>query len=456
MRKHLFLIALICSIFVACDPKPELPTVTTNSVDEITETSARCVGAIVNDGNADITAKGFCFGTEQNPTLENNVVTIEMTREEVADDFFEATLSDLKAATEYYVRAYATNIEGTAYGSEISFTTLEKVEDDNTGDDNTGDDNTGDDNTGDDNTGDDNTGEIIIEMPTVETSFVKSITQTTARVGGNVTADGGAEVISKGFCWSVEQNPTIEDMFTTDGSGVGTFTSTLENLTPNTTYYLRAYATNSEGTAYGEEKSFKTKEDPYNGHEYVDMGFTSGVKWATCNVGSTIPEGSGEYYAWGEIATKEKYESGNCTSYYKDLGDISGKPEYDAASAQWGGKWRTPKLADMYELVTQCTWIWANVNGVNGFNVVSNINGNHIFLPAAGFMNTAAAEASGNEGVLDQGVVGGYWTSTPYSEELSGGKNTNTKACFLDFSSGYYITDWCLRRNGFSIRPVID
>ena len=342
MRKHLFLIALICSIFVACGPKPELPTVTTNSVNDITETSAFCVGAIVDNGNADIIAKGFCWGTNQNPTLDDNVVAADMTREDAADEFFTATLSELTAVTEYYVRAYATNSEGTAYGENISFVTLEGSGDPET--------------------------PVDPEIP---------------------------------------EDP-------------------------------------------------ETPEDPYNGYEYVDMGFSRGVKWATCNVGATTPDGYGEHFAWGEIATKETYESSNCTSYYKDLGDISGNPEYDVATAQWGGGWRTPRLADMYELATQCTWIWATVNGVNGFNVVSNINGNHIFLPAAGFMNTPASIASGNEGVLDQGVVGGYWTTTPYSEEIDGGTNSNTKACFLDFSSAYYITDWALRRNGFSIRPVID
>ena len=320
MRKHFLLIALICSIFVACGPKPELPTVTTNSVDEITDTTALCVGAVVNNGNADITAKGFCWSTEQNPTLDDNTVTEMATREEAADDFFTATLSGLTASTEYYVRAYATNSEGTAYGENINFVTAEA-----------------------------------------------------------------------------------------------------------------------------------TPEDPYNGHEYVDMGFTSGVKWATCNIGATIPEGYGEYYAWGEIATKELYESSNCSSYYKDLGDISGNPEYDVAAAKWGKGWRMPRLQDMYELVTQCQWIWSNVNGIDGFNVVSNINGNHIFLPASGWMCTMI-----EDGVLDQGEWGYYWTTTPYSEEIEGKENTNTKACCVTFSSGGFMTEYGMRRNGFVVRPVID
>ena len=285
-----------------------------------------------------------------------------------------------------------------------------------------------------------------IEKPTVVTKSVGEITQTTAKIVGQVTEDGGAEVTERGACWSTEGTPTILDFRTVDGTGVGSYTSSLSDLAPQTTYYVRAYATNEAGTAYGEEKSFMTM-DPYNGHEYVDMGFQSGVKWATCNVGATTPEGYGEHYAWGEIATKETYEIGSCTTYGQKLDSISGNPEYDAASAQWGGNWRTPRLEDMYELVTQCEWIWAG----NGFNVVSKINGNYIFLPAAGFMNTPAAIAGGTEGVLDQGRWGYYWTSTPYDE-----KYTNKEACSLLLSSGGYQTEVALRYNGFSIRPVID
>ena len=544
MKKHLFLIALICSIFVACGPKPELPTVTTNSVSEVTDTTALCVGAVVNDGNADITAKGFCWSTEQNPTLENNTVMTVTTREEAADDFFTATLSGLTAATEYYVRAYATNSEGTAYGENINFVTLEEENSD---------DNTGDDNTGDDNTDDDNDSEIVIELPTLITSDVTEITETTAMISCEVTNDGGASVTSRGVCWSISENPTIEDTHTNDGEGIGVFTSTMTNLTPNTTYYVRAYATNSEGTSYGNEMNFTTLEEiilelptitdvtisevtsntsiisaevltdggaevtergfywgekssvepnrvnvgeglgnftyqltGLNGGteyyvysfaknsvgevvgtiayfttientpeiEYVDMGFPSGVKWATCNFGATTPEGYGEYYAWGEIETKEEYtwQNGNCLTYGKELGDISGNPEYDVVAAEWGGSWRSPRLEDMYELVTLCDWIW---NG-KGFNVVSRINGSYIFLPAAGFMNTLAANAAGTEGPLDQGTWGYYWTSTPYSEEVEGGTNTNKRACFLQFGSGGYMTDQGLRYNGFSIRPVRD
>ena len=330
MRKHFLLIALICSIFVACGPKPELPTVTTNSVDEITETTARCIGEIVDNGNDVIAIQGFCWGTEQNPTLEDNTIeggymTLEAMTDVDGGEYFEATLSGLTAATEYYVRAYATNSEGTSYGENINFVTLE--------------------------------------------------------------------------------------------------------ATP------------------------EEPEDPYNGHEYVDMGFVSGVKWATCNVGAALPTDYGEHYAWGDLETKEVYSwREGCLTYGKELDDISGNPEYDVATVKWGEKWRMPRLQDMYELVTQCDWIWAD----NGFNVVSKINGNYIFLPAAGFMNTESAIHNQKEGVLDQGTWGYYWTTTPYSEEIEGAPNTNKNACFVTFSSYGYMTDQGLRVWGYSIRPVTD
>ena len=96
------------------------------------------------------------------------------------------------------------------------------------------------------------------ELPTVTTTAVSNIAPTTAMSGGNVTADGGADITARGICWSTSQTPSISGNHTTDGTGTGSFNSTMTDLTPNTTYYVRAYATNSEGTAYGEVVSFAT------------------------------------------------------------------------------------------------------------------------------------------------------------------------------------------------------
>ncbi|MBO4574428.1 MAG: hypothetical protein J5708_03820 [Bacteroidales bacterium] len=95
-------------------------------------------------------------------------------------------------------------------------------------------------------------------LPTVTTNDVTNITAESATCGGNVTDDGGLTITACGVCWSTSQNPTINDSHSTDGTGTGTFTSSLSNLNSMTTYYIRAYATNSKGTSYGEQKAFKT------------------------------------------------------------------------------------------------------------------------------------------------------------------------------------------------------
>ena len=112
-----------------------------------------------------------------------------------------------------------------------------------------------------------------VVAPTVTTTAISNIDKTTATGGGNVTADGGATVTARGICWSTSQNPTISGNHTTDGTGTGSFTSSMTGLTANTTYYVRAYATNSAGTAYGEEVSFTTLPEgipgDVDGNEYL-------------------------------------------------------------------------------------------------------------------------------------------------------------------------------------------
>jgi len=103
---------------------------------------------------------------------------------------------------------------------------------------------------------------MTIAIPSVTTDAASNIRISAATSGGNVNATGGANVTAKGVCWSTSPNPTIDDSFTVDGSGTGTFTSELSDLTQGTTYYMRAYATNYAGTSYGEEVSFTTLAVP--------------------------------------------------------------------------------------------------------------------------------------------------------------------------------------------------
>lgn len=542
MKKYFVLIAVVCGILFSCKPEPQIPSVSTHPVTEVTSESALCSGMITDSGNDEISSKGFCWSTSQNPTLNDNVTT-ELSRNEPNMEYFTATIRNLKDSTTYYVRAFATNSVGTAYGSEQTFTTLKA--DDNGG---------GDDNGGDDNGGDDN-GEIDVVAPTVVTLSASCISFNTASIGAEVTADGGAEVTTRGFYWNeksveYEGELPLNDNKVEAGSGVGPFNYQLTDLKEGTEYRVMAFATNDAGTSYGEIVYFVTEKNEieielptvttvtvseitYNTavvsaevlndggadviergfmwnktdagdnntervkvgeglgtysfkllglqevtsynvvayavnskgevvsepviftteandevieYEYVDLGLPSGVKWAMHNVGTTYPEGHGDHFAWGEIEPKATYESGNCSSYYQDLGDISGNPLYDAAAAKWGNGWRMPTLEEMYELTQECTWTWVEDNGIVGYKVTSKTNGNHIFLPAAGFRV--------NDQLLDKDFFGYYWMSTPYEEE--GAEPTLNKACFLDMCSYQFYCNWGLRRNGMTIRPVKD
>jgi uncharacterized protein (TIGR02145 family) len=190
--------------------------ITTSAVDPIGQTSAATGGNISYDGGVAIIARGVCWSTEVNPTITNNK-TIDGT----GTGLFLSSITGLTANTRYYVRAYATNSDGTTYGNEISFTTNPS-------------------------------------LAVITTTSVSSITTNSAISGGNISNDGGAAITAYGVCWSSSANPIIYDDKSTDGSGTGSFTSSINGLTDLTTYYVRAYATNSVGTAYGNEISLTT------------------------------------------------------------------------------------------------------------------------------------------------------------------------------------------------------
>ena len=415
MKKlSLFLVALTMILF-SCKTEVEKPTVVTKSVGEVTETTAKVVGQVTADGGAEVTERGVCWNTEGAPEVID-YRTVDGT----GVGTFNSNISDLVPNTQYYVRAYATNEKGVSYGEELTFTTKKEI-----------------------------------ELPEVKTAEVEDITESEAVSGGEVISDGGAEVTARGICWSTKQTPTIEDDKTADGTGVGNFTSNLSNLEPQTTYYVRAYATNEVGTAYGEEVSFTTltayspspATGTSNGYGYVDLGLS--VKWATCNVGANAPEEYGDYYAWGETTTKSDYFSLNCPTFglsYSSLQsqgyiDSEGNltAQYDAATANWGGNWRMPTKAEQEELLNNCTWTWTTYNGVKGYNV-EGPNGNSIFLPAADDRYGSSIDRAGSYGY--------YWSSTP-------GEFSDLAYGLFFSSGGHYMYD-NNRGYGLSVRSVLE
>ncbi|MDX9847122.1 MAG: FISUMP domain-containing protein [Tenuifilaceae bacterium] len=247
--------------------------VSTSEINNITLYIAKGGGNVSSDELLPITARGVVWSTSQNPTIptkeakgnetQNDTLTaksdtlwnngnknfqnIELTAPDNASKAsskpiitltqnggyttdgsgtgtWVSNIEGLQPATTYFVRAYATSGAGTAYGNEQTFTTE------------------------------------VPTLPTLTTNSISSITVTTATCGGNITSDGGAIITARGAIWSTAQNPTTTSNqgITTNGTGIGTFTSKLTNLQPGTVYYVRSYATNSVGTSYGSQVSFTT------------------------------------------------------------------------------------------------------------------------------------------------------------------------------------------------------
>ena len=194
-----------------------LPTVNTISANTITAVSATLGGNVTDDGDDSVTARGVAWGVNSNPTISGNKTSNGRGTGE-----FSTTLSGLEKNTLYHYRAYATNSEGTSYGSDMTFTTN-------------------------------------ATLAVLTTNEISEITDSSALSGGVITDDGGVNITAKGLCWSVNPNPTLDDNFTEDGSGVEDFTSQITGLEPNTQYYVRSYAVSEEGISYGNELIFTSE-----------------------------------------------------------------------------------------------------------------------------------------------------------------------------------------------------
>ena len=192
-----------------------------------------------------------------------------------------------------------------------------------------------------------------------------------------------------------------------------------------------------------------------HGHEYVDLGLPSGLKWATCNLGANKPEDYGNYYAWGETEAKSTYTKDNSHTYgladYSALGqgiadeNLKLTPSYDAARANWGGSWRLPTMKELEELKNKCIWKWTTQNGVKGCQVIGP-NGNSIFLPAAGSRYESSLSGAGN--------YGRYWSSMSRFHWEWNGKEDYADADCLDFEVGRVALFSRYRHGGRSVRPV--
>ena len=213
----------------------------------------------------------------------------------------------------------------------------------------------------------------------------------------------------------------------------GAFEKELFHLDSDTEYFVWAYAYNELDTVYSDVTTFRTSPVLIeNGYKCVDLGLS--VKWATCNIGANYPEEYGDYFAWGEVKPKAEYTQSN----YSNVTNENSPSSTDAATTHWGGNWHTPTDAEWAELCEKCTWERTILSGVKGYKVISNINGNSIFLPLGGFREGNSLNETRSSGC--------YWSSSLYSTNpLAYGVLLSDKGIGRRVYNRYY---------GFSIRPV--
>jgi hypothetical protein len=240
--------------------------------------------------------------------------------------FFTSSLYGLTAGTLYYVRAYATNTTGTAYGDELTFSTLQ------------------------------------LSAPTVITYEAIPVSASTATCGGYVLSDGGTPVTARGVCWNTSPNPTTANYLTSDGNGTGGFISTLTGLSPNTTYYVRAYAINSVGTSYGAEVMFNNTYwigENYGGGIifYLDGTWQHGLITSATDLSVGAPWGCP-----GNFMGSTSYAIGSGQDNTTAIVNGCSTPGIaaricDALVLNGYSDWFLPSADELYELVSQGAYI---------------------------------------------------------------------------------------------------
>jgi len=331
-------------------------------------------------------------------------------------------------------------------------------------------------------------------IPVLTTTAVTDITQITATSGGSITSDGGATVTARGICWSTGQTPTISDNKTTDGTGAGNFVSNISGLTANTTYYVRAYATNSNGTAYGSAMSFTTQQvsaassftDSRDGNTYLTVTIGSRV-WMAENLKylpSVVGFGTGSsqvpyYYVYNYSGVN--VTAAKATSNYTTYGVLYNWPAAMAGSASSGSSpsavkgvcpagWHLPSDAEWEELVIYLANNGHNYDGSIGYDsnprskiakamaatthwgLSGNIGavGNNLQTNnSSGFTALPSGGRYNDGGSLVIGYFGYWWSATESSSDYAWSQN-------IYYNNSNVGRSTNSKEAGFSVRCVRD
>ncbi len=308
------------------------------------------------------------------------------------------------------------------------------------------------------------TGYIIVtvpnpQLPTLTTTAISSIANTTATSGGNITNQGSSAVTARGICWSTSQNPTIANSKTTDGTGTGSFTSNLTGLTTNTTYYVRAYATNATGTAYGNQQSFTTTGSLANcgtvtdidGNVYntVTIGtqcwMAENLKTTRYNDGSAIPTGLSDA-AWQNTTSGAYAIYNNDPSNNTTYGKLYNWYAVNTGKLAPAG-WHVPTDAEWTTLTTYLGG--TSVAGAAMKTTNLWLSPNTGATNSSGFTGLPAGNRYFNGSFYNFGGDGYFWSSMETT-------TTNAWGCILYYNSSNAYRNYRDKREGFSVRCIKD
>ena len=365
MCKYIVVVLLGCLMMTACQ-REELPPVTEVTIDSLVITPGYVDAKIVCRFYSNISIeRAMLYLSTDSDFSEVEEVTLE----QQSDEVFTATLTNLIDGMNYYVRYRISNSWSKVILEETGqFTTYP------------------------------------ISAPVMGDTKISDVTFNSAIINGTMIRTGGKTIFSRGVVYGAAANPTIENatkiVITDSEASLSCFLGGLEK---NTTYYARPFAENELGVSYGQEVCFEV-DTLWNGY---NLGLS--VNWAHVNIGAVSLEDVGDYFAWGETSPKNEYTwvnykysngtYGGMTKYYRKDSLTVLEAQDDAATANWGGKWRMPTSSEIDELCKKCKWEWKEMNGVGGF-VVSRA-AKSIFIPA------------NMEGTPH--VKGYYWGKTVYS-----------------------------------------
>jgi uncharacterized protein (TIGR02145 family) len=397
-------------LLTGCKKDPVVPTLTTEAASDITTNTATTGGNITSNGGAEVTARGVCWALTTQPSLIG-----PHTSDSQGDGNFTSNLTGLTPGTTYYLRAFAVNKAGTAYGNEVSFATTE------------------------------------LAVPVLTTAEATNVTSSSAVSGGNISSDGGASVTARGICWAVAANPTISDNKTSNGTGTGSFTSDLTGLQSGTIYHARAYATNSIGTAYGNDITFTTLavRPTLTTASVSNITYTSAISGGniTNSGGATVNERG---VCWGTssgpVATGLHTSNGTGTGTFTSniTGLNPGTTYYlrayatNSAGTSYGNELIfTANSASAPTLTTNAVTGVALTTAISGGNITSN-NGSAV-TESGVCWNTTGNPTTANSKTSDQAVTG------TFTSNISG----------LTAGTVYYVRAYAVNSAGTGYGSVI-